>query len=130
MRFGHYVKALYIFFVINVLLINSLLSQITISGSVKDNKQKMLAGVSITLVDTYDGATSSEKGTFSFKTTEKGKFFLEFTVTGYNSYKEEIDITDKNIVIDAVMKEQVTELNAVTITAGSFEASDKKKEQF
>ena len=117
----------FLFCFFNILIVNGLWSQVTISGSVKDKRQKILSGVSITLVDTYDGATSDKNGVFSFKTTEKGKFFLEFTLTGFDGYKEEINITDKDIVINAVLKEQVTELNVVTITAGSFEASDKKK---
>ncbi len=112
---------------VNLLFFNCLYAQITISGFVKDSKQKNVAGVSITLVDTYDGATSAADGSFKFSTTEKGKFILEFTVSGYNSVREEVIIEDKDIVINAILKEKITDLNVVTITAGSFEASDKKK---
>ena len=101
-------------------------AQVTISGKVKDRK-KPVAGVNIVLKDTYDGATSDSLGRFSFKTSEKGDFVLAASYVGYNAFEQKIKIGDDPITIDIVLKEEVTELNAVTVTAGTFEASDKKK---
>ncbi len=41
-----------------------------ISGVVKDTRGNLLPGVSISLKDSYDGATTDSSGTFSFKTAE------------------------------------------------------------
>ena len=101
-------------------------AQVTISGKVRDRK-KPISGVNIVLKDTYDGATSDSTGQFSFKTSEKGDFVLAATSVGYIAFEQKIKITDSPITIDIVLKEEVTELNAVTVTAGTFEASDKKK---
>ena len=101
-------------------------AQVTISGKVRDRK-KPISGVNIVLKDTYDGATSDSLGRFSFKTTEKGEFVLAATSVGYNAFEQKIRIAEDPITIDIVLKEEVTELNAVTVTAGTFEASDKKK---
>lgn len=102
-------------------------AQVTIKGKLMDTKNKPLVAASITLKDTYDGATTDSLGRFSFSTTEKGAFVLEASLTGYSTYIKNIQIDGKDITLDISIKELITELNAVVITAGSFEASDKKK---
>ncbi len=116
-----------LFFIFSLLFSLSVFSQTTVSGKVTDNKNKPLQGASITIVDSYDGATSAADGSFSFSTTEKGKHIIEVTLTGYSTFNTTIELTGKAITVTATIKESITELNAVVITAGSFEASDKKK---
>src|SRR5580692_3008235 len=75
------------------LLVSSLLfmlslpceAQITIEGKVLNKKKKAVAGASITLKDTYDGATSDSTGHYHFTTSEKGRQVLEITGTGYKT---------------------------------------------
>ena len=102
-------------------------AQVTISGKLTDNKNKPLRGASITIVDSYDGTTTDSLGHFSFKTGETGEHYLEATMSGYATYKEKIIINKENVTQNISVKQLITELTAVTITAGSFEASDKKK---
>src|SRR5262245_53531033 len=101
-------------------------AQVTISGKVRDRK-KPVSGVNIVLKDTYDGATTDSLGRFSFKTSEKGDFVLAATYVGFIPFEQKIKIGVEPITLDIVLKEEVTELNAVTVTAGTFEASDKKR---
>ena len=102
-------------------------SQTGISGRVVDQRGKGIAAVSITIKDSYDGATTDSLGNFSFSSTEKGLRLIEASITGYSSYSENITLDGAPIELKISLKELVTELNAVTITAGSFEAGDKKK---
>ena len=102
-------------------------AQITITGKLTDNKGKSIGGVSIALADSYDGSTTDSIGNYSFTTTEIGEKFLSATMSGYAPYKSKIIIAQESIIQNISLKELITELNAVTITAGSFEASDKKK---
>ncbi len=117
----------------NILLFSFLLTatiamaQIKITGSVKDNKQRALQGISITLIGTYDGATSDSIGNFKFTTYEKGNFILEAKSLGYKTVTQNITINNEALIINFNLKEEISELNAVTVTAGSFEASDKKR---
>ncbi|HEX6846688.1 MAG TPA: carboxypeptidase-like regulatory domain-containing protein, partial [Chitinophagaceae bacterium] len=105
----------------------SLSAQTTISGKVSDKKNP-LVGVSITLKDTYDGATTDSAGKYSFKTSEKGEFILTATSVGYRPFEQAIKLEGKGaLTIDIVLKEEVTELSAVVISAGTFEASDRKR---
>lgn len=104
-----------------------LLAQVTISGKVKDNKGKPLVGAAITLKDTYDGAVSDSMGNFKFTTTEKGNFVLEITNLGYKTVDENITLANDPIVLQVYLKEELNELKAVTVTAGSFAAGDTKR---
>ena len=102
-------------------------AQVKISGKVTDLKGKALAAVSISIKDSYDGATSDSLGNYSFTTTEKGQHTLEASFTGYSSYSKIITIESADIEADISIKELITELKAVVISAGAFEAGDKKK---
>jgi len=107
--------------------VNLLSAQTTITGKVTDKKNPLIA-VSITLKDTYDGATSDSSGKYSFKTSEKGEFLLIATSVGYKPFEQKIVLDGKGtLTIDIILKEEITELAAVVISAGTFEASDRKK---
>lgn len=100
--------------------------QSVVSGRVTD-KKKPLRGVNIVLKDTYDGATTDSSGRFSFKTTEKGEFTLSVTSVGYRPFEQRIKLDNGPVTVDIVLKEEVTELSAVVVSAGTFEASDRKR---
>lgn len=102
-------------------------AQISISGTIVTNKNKPIYGVSVVLKNTYDGATTDSSGKYYFTTTEKGNQFLELTISGYNAVLQKIVISSAPIVLNLALKEQITELKAVVISAGSFAASDKIK---
>ena len=102
-------------------------AQVSISGYITDNKNRPLRGVSIALKNTYDGATTDLAGRYSFVTSEKGDQLLEATISGYYSRSQKITIGSAALKQDISLKEQITELKAVVISAGSFEASDKNK---
>ena len=116
-----------LFFTSFLALSNLLIAQTTISGKVTDKKNP-LPLVSIVLKDTYDGATTDSTGKFSFRTTEKGEFILTATSVGYKPFEQKITLDGKgSITIEIVLKEEITELSAVVISAGTFEASDRKR---
>lgn len=101
--------------------------QTTVKGVVKDNKGKVMPGISITLKDTYDGATTDSAGRYSFKTTEKGEQLIVASSIGYKSFEQKIMLDGTTQTIDISLKEEITELRAVVLTAGTFEASDRKR---
>jgi vitamin B12 transporter len=102
-------------------------AQTKLSGKITDNKGKPLQGVSVGLKNTYDGATTDSLGNYSFTTTEKGKQILEATLIGFRSFEQGITLGDAPVTLTILLKELVTELKAVVISAGSFVASDKNK---
>jgi len=103
------------------------LSQISISGKVTDKKGESLAFANISLVGTYDGASSEEDGKFNFTTEEIGIQTLQVSMIGFNTLKEIISISKDGLVFDFKLTVAINSLNAVVVTAGMFEASDEKK---
>lgn len=102
-------------------------AQVTISGKVKDNRGRGIIGASVSLKDSYDGGITDSAGHFKFKTTEKGSFVIIISEVGYTEYSQTINIDKDPIVLEVSLKEKLDELKAVTVTAGAFEAGDKKR---
>jgi len=105
----------------------SVKSQVKVSGKITDTKGRPVMGVSITLKNTYDGATTDSLGNFSFSTTEKGAQLIETSIIGYRPFQQDIKLEGSPLVLNISLRELVTELKAVVISAGSFVASDKNK---
>ena len=103
------------------------IAQVKIIGTTKDQRGRKLRGVSITLKNSYDGAVSDSLGNFSFKTFEKGAFEVEAKILDYTTATQKIIIDKDQINLTLMLKEELNELKAVTVTAGSFEAGDKKR---
>ena len=101
--------------------------QTKISGRITDTKNKELRGISITLKNTYDGGTSDSLGYYRISTSEKGEQILEITSSGYKAIEQKITLNGQPLTINFSLKEEISELKAVVITAGSFEAGDQKK---
>ncbi|SEW16157.1 TonB-dependent Receptor Plug Domain [Chitinophaga sp. YR573] len=103
-----------------------LMAQQKITGKITDSKKKPLPGVNIAIKDTYDGASSAADGTFSFTTDLKGEQIISVTLNGYRPFEQKINLNNPQ-VYNIVLKELISQLNVVTISAGSFEASDERK---
>ncbi|KMQ69771.1 TonB-dependent receptor [Chryseobacterium sp. FH2] len=101
-------------------------SQVKITGKVTF-RNKGVADISVTLKDTYDGATTDANGNYSFETSEKGDHILTFTHPKYNDIEKSIDIENQTLSVNAELKEQINEIDAVVVSAGSIEASDRKR---
>jgi len=102
-------------------------AQTIISGQVRDAKSNPIVGASISIKESYDGATSDSAGHFSFKTSEKGEQVLVTSAIGYKQSEQKLKLDQKTVEVHIILKEEVTELKAVVISAGAFEASDRKK---
>jgi len=109
-------------------LVSGLVSaQVRVSGKIKDNKGHILPGASITIKDSYDGGTTDSSGNFSFKTYEKGERTIIAKNIGYKPVEQKITIDKEPITLSFNLKEEINELSAVTVTAGSFSAGDKQR---
>lgn len=102
-------------------------AQTKLTGTIKDNRGRILIGASIAVKGSYDGAVTDSAGHFSFKTFEKGEQVIVASNMGYKSAEQTILLDKEVIDLQFGLKEEVNELKAVTVTAGSFEAGDKKR---
>ncbi|HUR66040.1 MAG TPA: TonB-dependent receptor [Chitinophagaceae bacterium] len=120
MRFGIFLSIV----LLSGIVVNA---QVIIKGTVKDNKNNPVSGASITIKDSYDGATSDSSGKYSFKTSEKGQHVLLISSIGYISFEQSLKLEGGVLTVDASLKQEVTEMTAVVLSAGTFEASDRKR---
>lgn len=102
------------------------LAQTNVSGKIT-SKGKPIAGVNISIKDSYDGATSNDEGFYSFETTETGEQTLLFQHPKYEDVQKTIQLGNSPLSVNADLKAQINEIDAVVITAGAIEASDKKR---
>lgn len=102
-------------------------AQVKISGTITDTKGNPLPGANIFLKDTYDGATSGMEGEFSFETEEQGKQILVVRFISFKPEEREVQLGSEEVKLQISLKEEINKLDGVTITAGSFGASDSKK---
>ena len=116
-----------IFILLFALFVTPAMAQTKITGRVSDNKNHPLPGISLSLKDTYDGATSDSLGKYSFTTTEKGMHLLIASASGYKGEEKNITLSESNLEVNLQLRELVTELKAVVISAGAFEASESKR---
>lgn len=103
-------------------------TQTTIKGRVTDNKKNPLAGISIGIKDSYDGSSSDSSGYYTFRLTDKAdSIMLYASSVGYKKYEQIIAVLSATVIANIVLTEEITEMKAVVISAGSFEASDQKR---
>lgn len=117
----------YIYLLIFILSSVAAFAQTRITGTVKTLAGKTIPGVNITLANTYDGASTDTTGKFSFTTIETGTRILHYATVGFKPDSITLNLDGKPVTLNLTIKEAVSELNAVTITAGTIETGDAKK---
>jgi len=121
-------KTKLILFIYFLLLNGAAFGQTELSGKVLDEKGLGLPGVNIFIKGSYDGATSNVDGSYKFSTEETEIQIIVFQFLGFKTKELAITLSDKAQEIQTItLTEEITEMNAVTISAGAMEASDKSK---
>ncbi|TFH24111.1 MAG: carboxypeptidase-like regulatory domain-containing protein, partial [Bacteroidia bacterium] len=110
-----------------ILAAASLSAQQTLSGKITDKKGDAVSFANIYFEGSYDGTISDTEGNFALSTDLSGEQLLTVSYMGYEKYSMLLHLNGKDTVLAVVMKEQLSEIDEVSITAGVFSASDKKK---
>ncbi len=105
----------------------AILAQTKVSGKVLDQKKQTLPGVNVFIKDTYDGASTDADGNFSFMAADTGDVIIVCSFIGFEQIEKKIHLSTKDFTFNASMKESLNELQVVTISAGTIEASDERK---
>lgn len=116
-----------VFYLLFVLLGSAAFGQTVITGQVTDTRKQPLPGANVMIKGSIDGVSSDTTGRFSFTTRRKGEAILLATFIGYETQELPVVLEGKPVIITIRLREQAASLSDVVITAGSFEASDKKK---
>lgn len=99
-----------------------------IDGVITDSKGTTLPGANIYIKGSYDGTIANADGKYEVKTSLLGKQTLVVTNIGFQNFETVLDLAKGGIYkVDVTLNSVSTQLNEVVITAGTFEASDKKR---
>lgn len=101
-------------------------AQNIIAGKVTDSKGNPLAAANVYIEGTYDGTTSGEDGSFSFETTATGQKVLVLSFLSFEDIRQTI-IIEEYQPKTFKLRENVNTLDAVVISAGTFQAGDNSK---
>ena len=82
-------------------------AQTKISGTVRDMKSHIVAGASIQIKGSYDGAVSDSTSHFNFKSFEKGTQTIVVSNIGFKSVEQVIELKGEPIEINFALKEEV-----------------------
>jgi vitamin B12 transporter len=113
-----------------------LTAQRLVTGNVLNSQKEALPGVSIHLKGSPTGVNADSTGHFVLdipgtgKSTlpPTGKMTLQVSAVGYESKEVRFDLEDSSLHLDIILQNKSKTLgDAVVISAGSFEASDKAK---
>jgi outer membrane cobalamin receptor len=113
--------------IVTLLPLHVVFGQATISGTVNDRHGEAILGVNVYLEGTYDGSSTNSLGFFSFANNERGTQNIVASCIGYKIFQSEIDLIGDISEIVIVLEEEINKIDGITISAGAFEASDKKK---
>ncbi len=102
-------------------------SQTVIQGKVTDSKELPIVGANVYFKGTYEGTTVDSKGNFKFISELKGEQILIISYISYKSCEKQIDLDRTIQFLYIELKESSLHVDAVRITAGTFNASDEKR---
>jgi hypothetical protein len=119
-------KRLFLFlFILTTAL--ALEAQTTITGIVQEADGEKLPGANIYFDQTQIGTTSDVSGKFEITTSLTGKANLHVKFVGYKTFIQTVSFHKDSIFMEVILKPSFNQIDAVTISAGAFEASDKMK---
>src|SRR5580698_11325999 len=90
-----------------LLLTGWISAQTPVSGTIKDGKGHPIRGASITIKDSYDGATADSLGNFHFQAADKGNLTILITNIGYNNIEQPISLNGTPVTLHIILKEQL-----------------------
>lgn len=101
-------------------------SQTIISGKVTDVKGRPIEGANVYLEGSYDGGITDVSGVFSFSTNVIGLKTLVVSFLSFETFKKLAEVKTMS-GLQIKLREDVNALDAVVLSAGTFEAGDNSK---
>ncbi len=112
-------KKIYNVLFVMVLSMSTIMAQTTINGTVKDQDNVSLTGVSILVKGTVVGTISDNNGNFSIKTNASLPLTLRLSLVGYQT----LEIAANGATVAATLREDIGTLQEVTVTGNRVEES-------
>ncbi len=119
---------------------STLLAQTKVTGTITGQSGEALIGANVFIKDTYDGSSTDVNGKFNFETSALGEVILVATYIGYEETTQKIILRSSakatdgkqestNNNIDFSLKESINKMEAVVISAGTFQGGTGTKSE-
>ncbi|WP_119080641.1 SusC/RagA family TonB-linked outer membrane protein [Chitinophaga alhagiae] len=103
------------------------IAQVRISGKVTSPSGDALPGITVQLRGTSTGATTDAEGRYNFTTNAKpGNYTLDFSGIGFKSAPQGITIGSSPVTADAVMQDDVLNMDEVVVIGSTLRQSRKQ----
>ena len=102
-------------------------AQMTVRGTIHNQRGETISGVNIYIKGTYTGTSSELDGTYELVMEGNEGFVLIFQALGFRTQEIPVQQGQVTLELSITLKDAINEMTAVTITAGALEASDEKK---
>jgi outer membrane cobalamin receptor len=106
-----------------------LFAQHTIKGTVQNVAGEPIPGANIYMEESFEGATAGVDGDFEISSSLQGNQIVIASCIGYEMQKLSINVSENNLCLNIVMKEAISALDAVVITAGAFDTNDRSRSE-
>ena len=106
-----------------------LMGQVMIEGKIFDKQGDPIIGANIFIEGTFNGTSSNVDGSFSFETDEVGDHNLIASYIGYEEIITPVVLGDDLVPLQIELKESINKIDAVTITAGTFNTGSIQKRE-
>ncbi len=111
------------------LLSTHIFAQTKITGTITGQSGEILIGANVFIKGTYDGASTDVNGEYDFETFSTGEVIIVATYIGYEETTKKITLKSTNNNIDFLLKESINKMEAVVISAGTFEGGTGTKSE-
>ncbi len=110
-----------IFLAITIATSINCIAQFSIFGTVKDSLSSPIIGATVRIAETYKGVASDNNGNYKLSNLKAGNYQIEVSFIGYETQKETISVTDKDIPFDFKLKKSTTSLGDVIVSGTRVE---------
>ena len=91
-------------------------AQNKVVGTVLNQQNKPISGVTISIPELHKEIVSDEKGTYIFNNLPYGNFKITFSFIGFETQTKAIDVQQKEIILNVVLLETVHQMDEVIIS--------------
>ena len=108
----------YLYLILLIISLPAMLQaqELSVSGTVTDQNGKPVSYATVFVVETKDGVSTNEDGTFKLTGLNAGTYNLQITRIGHKTIKKTVEVQN-GIVLNFSLEEDNTQLNEVTVTA-------------
>ncbi|GAA4234528.1 TonB-dependent receptor [Postechiella marina] len=108
------------FFAFTFLFANLSFSQNNISGDIKDNSGKPIAGAVVSIESLKRNTTSNNNGQFKLENISNGNYNIAISHLGFKSINKAVTIKNKNVTLSLILEDDLLNLKTVVVT-GTFD---------